>query len=70
MISINGSLREFIKQTPSLIALLFITFWFLQAQFNTMESIKEINSRVLDVVSENTAAMSQVHEVLHTLNGH
>jgi len=70
MISINGSLREFIKQTPSLIALLFITFWFLQAQFNTMESMKEINSRVLDVVSENTAAMSQVHEVLHTLNGH
>lgn len=70
MISINGSLKEFIKQTPSLIALLFITFWFLQAQFNTMESMKEINSRVLDVVSENTAAMSQVHEVLHTLNGH
>jgi uncharacterized protein YecA (UPF0149 family) len=70
MISINGSLREFIKQTPSLIALLFITFWFLQAQFNTMESMKEINNRVLDVVSENTAAMSQVHEVLHTLNGH
>ena len=70
MISINGSLREFIKQTPSLIALLFITFWFLQAQFNTMESMKEINSRVLGVVSENTAAMSQVHEVLHTLNGH